>query len=130
LGGNGVEFAALSVRGRVRPFQVRPATRAEIRAPVAGFLQAVHFVEGERVSEGTLVARLDVPNLASRLAQKQAQVRETQAKLRLLEIGPRPEEVAEQRLRVSRMAHWRDLADNQQTPKTARRMTKALARHR
>jgi putative peptide zinc metalloprotease protein len=112
LGGGVTALCLVEMEDRASgPFQVRPATRAEIRAPVAGFLQAVHFVEGERVSQGTLVARLDVPDLASRLAQKQAQVRETQAKLRLLEIGPRPEEVAEQRLRVSRMTHWRDLAD-------------------
>jgi len=112
LGGGVAALCLVEMEDRASgPFQVRPATRAEIRAPVAGFLQAVHFVEGERVSEGTLVARLDVPDLASRLAQKQAQIWETQAKLRLLEIGPRPEEVAEQRLRVSRMTHWRDLAD-------------------
>lgn len=92
------------------PFHVRPAVRAELRAEVAGFLREVHFDEGDRVSPAAVVARLEVPDLASRIAQKQAEIREAEAKLRLLEIGPRPEEVAEQESRVERMEKWRDLA--------------------
>jgi multidrug resistance efflux pump len=89
---------------------VRPAVRAELRAPVAGFVQAVAFDEGERVAPGVPVACLEIPDLASRLAQKRAEVREVQARLRLLEAGPRYEEVEEQRRRVGRLQGWRDLA--------------------
>jgi multidrug efflux pump subunit AcrA (membrane-fusion protein) len=92
------------------PFQVRPAVRAELRAPVAGFLQCVYCDEGDRVAPGTLLARLDVPDLASRITQKEAEVREVRARLRLLEIGPRYEELVEQRRRVERAVAWRDLA--------------------
>src|SRR5262245_1053693 len=91
-------------------FRLRPARRVEIRAPVAGFLRAVHCDEGDRVSPGAPLARLDVPGLASRLAQKQAELDEARARLRLLEIGPRPEEVVEQRRRVDRARQWQDLA--------------------
>jgi multidrug efflux pump subunit AcrA (membrane-fusion protein) len=93
------------------PFQIRPATRAELRAPLAGFIQAVYVDEGDRVSSGSLVARLEVPDLASRLAQKRAELDEAQAKLRLLEAGPRREEVVEQHRRVQRAQVWRDLAE-------------------
>jgi multidrug efflux pump subunit AcrA (membrane-fusion protein) len=92
------------------PFQLRPAIRGELRAPVAGFLKEVHFDEGDRVSPGAVVARLEIPDLASRIAQKRAEVGEAQAKLKLLEIGPRPEEMAVQRERVERMKDWRNLA--------------------
>ena len=91
-------------------FRLRPATRVEVRAPVAGFLRGVHCDEGDRVSPGAPVARLDVPGLESRLAQKRAELGEARARLRLLEIGPRPEEVVEQRRRVDRARQWRDLA--------------------
>ncbi|HEY1378793.1 MAG TPA: efflux RND transporter periplasmic adaptor subunit, partial [Gemmataceae bacterium] len=91
-------------------FQLRPATRAELRAPAAGFLREVYCDEGDRVSPGAPVARLEVPDLASRLTQKRAEVREAQARLRLLESGARPEEVAEQRRRVERAGAWHDLA--------------------
>jgi multidrug efflux pump subunit AcrA (membrane-fusion protein) len=91
-------------------FQVRPAVRAELRAPVAGFLREVCGDEGDRVAEGTLVARLEIPDLASRIAQKRSEVREVEARVRLLEAGPRYEEVTEQRRRVERAESWRDLA--------------------
>jgi putative peptide zinc metalloprotease protein len=94
-------------------FQLRPAIRAEVRAPVAGFLKEIYFEEGDRVSPGAAVARLEIPDLASRLAQKQAELREAQAKLKLLETGPRPEEVTEQRARVDRAKSWRDLAEEE-----------------
>jgi multidrug efflux pump subunit AcrA (membrane-fusion protein) len=91
-------------------FQVRPATRCELRAAVAGFVQSVACDEGDRVAAGAAVARLEVPDLASRLAERRAEVREAEARLRLLEAGPRYEEVTEQRHRVERATAWRDLA--------------------
>lgn len=112
LGGAGAALCLIEIEDRASgPFQVRPSIRAEVRAPIAGFLLAVDCEEGERVSAGSLVARLEVPDLASRLAQKQAEIKESFAKLRLLEIGTRPEEVVEQRNRVARMTNWRDLAE-------------------
>jgi multidrug efflux pump subunit AcrA (membrane-fusion protein) len=91
-------------------FQVRPVVRAEVRAPVAGFVRAVYAEEGSPVAAGAPVIRLEVPHLTSRAAQKRAEVRESEARLRLLEVGPRPEEVAAQRRRVERAVAWRDLA--------------------
>jgi multidrug efflux pump subunit AcrA (membrane-fusion protein) len=93
--------------------QVRPVVRAEIRAPLAGFLREVHCDEGDRVTAGAPVARLEVPDLFSRLMQKQAEVRESQARLQLLEAGPRSEEVELQRERVRRTAAWRDLGQQE-----------------
>jgi multidrug efflux pump subunit AcrA (membrane-fusion protein) len=92
------------------PFLVRPAVRAELRAPVAGFLKGACYDEGDRISPGAVMAHLEVPDLASRLSQKQAELREAGARLRLLEAGTRYEELAEQRQRVDRAHAWRDLA--------------------
>src|SRR5262249_24607124 len=111
LGGVPAALCLIPMEDRASgPFQVRPAVRAELRASVAGFLQVFYCDEGDRVSPGTLVAQLDVPDLASRLAQKQAELQEVQAKLRLLETGPRYEEIVEQRCRVERAVAWHDLA--------------------
>jgi multidrug efflux pump subunit AcrA (membrane-fusion protein) len=90
-------------------FQVRPLARAELRAPVAGFLKSVYRVECDRVSPGTLIARLEIPDLASRIAQKDAEVREARARLRLLTEGARREELVQHRRRVERARAWRDL---------------------
>jgi putative peptide zinc metalloprotease protein len=92
------------------PFQVRSETRVEVCAPVAGFLQELYVHEGDRASPGMVIARLEVPDLASRLVQKRAQVREIEARLHLLEVGARPEEVTEQRRRVQRAESWRNSA--------------------
>lgn len=116
-------------------FQVRALTRAELRVPVAGFLREVYCQEGDRISPGGLVARLEVSDLASRLAQKRAEVREAQAKLRLLETGPRSEEVIEQRGRVERARVWRDLAAQGRTrlrqafDKEVDRLDKLITQH-
>jgi multidrug resistance efflux pump len=92
------------------PFVAHARTRAEVRAPVAGFIREVWGEEGERVSGGAPLVRLEVPDLESRLAQKRAAVCEVRARLRLLEAGSRTEEVAEQRRRVHRAREWKDRA--------------------
>lgn len=94
------------------PCEVRSFARAEVRAPLAGFIREICVEQGDRVSPGTSLARLEIPDLESRLAQKRAQVREAEAELQLLEIGPRPEALAEQRRCAERAEAWRDLARN------------------
>jgi hypothetical protein len=83
-------------------FQVRPVHRVEVRAPVTGFLKTVIYDEGDQVSAGAQVARFEIPDLASQIARKTAEIRESEANLRRLEAGPRPEELAEQREKVKR----------------------------
>lgn len=91
-------------------FHVRTGKRLEIRAEVSGFLKEVHFDEGDQVSSGALVARIEVPDLLSQITQKEAAVQEAQANLRRLTVGPRPEEVQELEAKVIRARSWRDLA--------------------
>lgn len=91
-------------------FKVRPARRAEIRAQVSGFLRVVYLEEGSRVSGDSPIACLEVPDLASNLTRKAAEVREAEARLRLLEAGSRPEEIREQSLKVERARRWHQLA--------------------
>jgi multidrug resistance efflux pump len=108
-------------------FQVRALTRAELRAPAAGFLREVYGDEGDRISPGAPVARLEVSDLVSRLAQKQAELREAQAKLHLLEAGPRYEVLLEQRRCVERARAWHDLA-RQDLTRLRQVLKKELAR--
>jgi putative peptide zinc metalloprotease protein len=92
------------------PFRVRPVVRWELRAPVAGFLREVAADEGDSVESDAVLARLEVPELASQITRKDAEIHECEANLRRLEAGPRREELAEQRERVKRAETWRDLA--------------------
>ena len=117
-------------------FRIRPANRVEVRAPVSGFLQMVYLEEGSEVTAGTLIGVLDIPDLASRLAQKQAEVVEIRAKLRLLQAGTRKEELHEQTQKVVRARAWRDLAEKdlerkkQALEQELQRLNELIAQHR
>ncbi len=89
------------------PFAIRSSNKSELRSPVAGFLSEILVHEGSDVARGDTLVRLEVVDLESRLVQKQAEVRELQAKLRLLRQGTRKEEVREQVQRVGRAREWR-----------------------
>ncbi len=92
------------------PFQLRPGARAELRAETSGFIREVSFDEGDTVPYGRPVARLGVPDLDSRISQKRAELRESEARLRLLQEGTRPELVAAQQSRVAWAKEWRERA--------------------
>jgi putative peptide zinc metalloprotease protein len=89
---------------------LRAATRAEVPAPVAGFLRHAYVDEGDCVSAGTVLFRVEVPDLAARLAAKRAEREAAAAQLALLAAGTRPEEITAQRQRVERTVATRDLA--------------------
>lgn len=109
LGGLAYALTVIPMEKRVYgTFEIRPLTRRDVRAPLAGFIREVALEEGQTVSASSLAARLEVPDLESRVTQKEAEVREVQAKLRLLQQGPRVEEVDEQQKRIARAAALRD----------------------
>jgi multidrug efflux pump subunit AcrA (membrane-fusion protein) len=109
------------------PFHVRSTVVNELRAPEAGFLAAVYFDEGECVPKDGLVARLEVPDLASRIAQQRAAAREAEAQLALLQAGTRPELLDRQRRRAKSAARRHDLARDR-VVRAARALDNDLAR--
>jgi multidrug efflux pump subunit AcrA (membrane-fusion protein) len=106
--GGSAALSLIEIRDRASgPFETRAANRTEVRAPLAGFIREVHCDEGDRVSPGVAMLRLEVPDLASRLAQKRADIRQSESRRRLLE-----DEVTEQRRCVERTERWRDIAQS------------------
>jgi multidrug resistance efflux pump len=91
-------------------FRVRGGTRFELRTPAVAVLREVLFDEGDVVPAGAIVARLEVPDLASRQTRKRAEAAEARAKLALLEAGPNPASVKELTERVERAAKWHERA--------------------
>jgi putative peptide zinc metalloprotease protein len=98
-------------------FQLRPIGRYEVRAPHAAFLEQVNFEEGDHVSHQAKIVQMSIPDLASRIVQKQAEVRESMAHFKQLETGTRPEELENQRELVERAKEWRDLAKTELSKK-------------
>jgi multidrug efflux pump subunit AcrA (membrane-fusion protein) len=97
----GLPLAALSVLmvfGRwdlkvSSPFQVTPWHNADVRAKVEGIIERVVVREGDRVEEGELLAVLSTREVEAEIGKIREQMAETEARLRLLRAGPRPEEV-------------------------------------
>jgi len=103
---------------------VAPALNTDVRAQVEGIIEAVYKEEGDRVSPGDTLARLSDRDCRVRLRMAETELGEKRAKLRLLEAGPRAEEVevarlaaakTEERLRYARaeLARNRELAENE-----------------
>ena len=88
------------------PFVLHPAALAEVCAPADGFIKAIYANQGDSVTAGQRLASLTIPDLASRIAQQQAAVREAEAELKLLEAGTRPEKIAEQEHTVALAKQW------------------------
>ncbi len=70
-------------------------TDAEVSFRIAGRVVERRVTEGEKVTAGQLVARLDDVELAQDVAMRQAELRAAQAALAELEAGSRPEEIAQ-----------------------------------
>lgn len=91
-------------------FDIRPGARIEIHSPVASFVRKVLVEEGSYVHAGQPIVELEVPDLASLIIRKEAEIRETTATLARLQSGTRPEVLEEQRQRVARAGEWKQLA--------------------
>lgn len=86
-GGNG-SGGTLTASGTVE------ATDADLGFQVPGRVRTISVDEGDEVSEGEELARLDTSELDAALAGAKAQLRAARARLDELERGARPQEVA------------------------------------
>jgi multidrug efflux pump subunit AcrA (membrane-fusion protein) len=91
-------------------FQIRSVTRIEVRAEVTGILKKVLIDEGKHVGQGDVIARLEIPDLDSKVKQKEAEWDEANQQLKLLAAGPRYLEIQEQEARVARAKQYFELA--------------------
>jgi RND family efflux transporter MFP subunit len=71
------------------PCDTRAVQRAEVRAQASGFLRELHVDTGTPVTGDAEIARLEVPDLASRTEQKRNEVREAEARVELASAGAR-----------------------------------------
>lgn len=94
-------------------FEFKADTETRLYAPLAGFVREIGCREGDYLKAGERVARFEVPDLASLIHRKEAEVHEIEAMHRLLKVGPRPEEVTEQYARIERAEAWHTKAQKE-----------------
>jgi HlyD family secretion protein len=87
------------------------ATAADLGVPMGGRVAEVDVREGDRVSAGQVLARLETLEIEARLAQAEAQVAAARARLLELERGSRPEERAQAQAAVAAARTRRDDAE-------------------
>jgi len=90
-------------------FEVRPLDCIDIPSPIGCFIGNVNVQDGQEVNEGDIICELRSPELLSQLESKQAELIESEAMVKRLKAGPRPEELSEQESRVSRLKRWCEL---------------------
>jgi multidrug resistance efflux pump len=74
-------------------FYVLPVHNCDVRAEVEGIVQHIYVDEGQTLKKGDLIAQLSDRDWRAELTKTTAQTRETEAHLKLLQAGPRLEEV-------------------------------------
>src|SRR5439155_2281425 len=75
------------------PFNILPRENADVRAGVEGIIEKVYVDEGDEVREGDLIAKLFDHNLQAELQKVESDLASKQARLRMLQVGTRPEEI-------------------------------------
>lgn len=80
----------INASGRVKPLQT-----VNLSPENAGIVEELYVEQGDRVSQGQLIARMRSQDVAAQMAQNRAAVAEAEATLTLTQAGPRPEEIAQ-----------------------------------
>jgi multidrug resistance efflux pump len=89
----------LKIKG---PFDVLPVHNADVRAGAEGIIEEIYVTEGQTVQQGELIASLFDRDVRAELQKTESAIAESQAKLRLLVAGPRPEEIEQARIEVAK----------------------------
>lgn len=80
----------MSASGRVKPTQT-----VNLSPENAGIVEELYVEQGDRVTQGQLIARMRSQDITAQIAQNRAAVAEAEANLKLTRQGPRPEEIAQ-----------------------------------
>ena len=129
----GIGIAAVAVALFVIPvrhyatgaFEVRSGERHQIAVPVAGFVAEVFVQDGQQVEANAPLVRLESTDLHNQIAVKQSELQESDAILRKLRAGPRPEEVNDQLARTQRLRDWVEMGQ-QELDRAKRRLEQEL----
>ena len=75
------------------PIRILPQHNADVRSEIAGIIEEIYVEEGQLVSKGDLIAKLDDRQYRADLDKTTAQIRQDRAKLKQLKTGPTREQL-------------------------------------
>jgi putative peptide zinc metalloprotease protein len=82
-------------------FRILPSHNADVRTEVEGVVERVHVREGQLVHQGDQIATLLNRDLRAELQKVIAEIAEKEAKLKMLRVGPREEEISVAKAQVA-----------------------------
>jgi HlyD family secretion protein len=102
------DVAAMTVPVQSQPLRVRitasgtvqPIQTVNLSPKSAGIVAALLVEQGDRVSQGQIVARMENTDIEAQLTQARARVAQAEARLAGLRSGNRPQEIAQAEARV------------------------------
>lgn len=74
-------------------FHVFPSRNTDVRTEVEGLVTEILVKEGDTVAKGTVVAKLSERDFRAESAKTKAEIEQLGAKLKMLQVGPRKEEI-------------------------------------
>ncbi|MGQ9836541.1 MAG: efflux RND transporter periplasmic adaptor subunit [Cyanobacteriota bacterium] len=107
-----VQVSDLTQRLRVSG-QVQPIRQVNVSPRESGRLVALFVDQGDEVTEGQLLARMDYGDLSSSIRQAQARVQELQARLAEQQAGERPQVIRAAQARVDSAQTQMNLAQTE-----------------
>ncbi|HEY9624103.1 MAG TPA: efflux RND transporter periplasmic adaptor subunit [Crinalium sp.] len=82
---------------------VQPIQTVNLSPKNAGILQELYVEQGDRVTQGQVIARMQSDSIQAELVQSQARVGQAQARLAELRAGNRPQEIAQNQAAVEQV---------------------------
>lgn len=108
--------------------EITARRRSDLGFERAGTVVAILVDDGDRVTAGTPIARLDTRDLGAQRQQLEAQKWQAMAQLEEFETGPRPEVIAAAQAAVADLRHQLELARLQQQRRTSLYQDGAISR--
>jgi putative peptide zinc metalloprotease protein len=85
-------------------FAILPIHNADARTEVSGIIQEIFHEEGDQVKRGDVIARLADRDYLAELRKTSAEIAEKHARLKMLKIGPRAEEIDLAKTQIAKAA--------------------------
>lgn len=103
------DVSGMTVQVESEPLQVRitasgtvqPIQTVNLSPKVTSILAELYVEQGDRVSQGQLIARMKNADVEAKLAQAEARLAQAEARLAKLRAGNRPEEIAQAEAQVA-----------------------------
>lgn len=114
LGGVGASLFFIRMPLKVSgAFSVLPHHNADVHAQVDGMIEEIYVDESDVLKKGEVIARLSDRDYAADLRKTQAEIESKEAELKLLEVGPRKEEIEIARMQVQKTGELSELTQGQ-----------------